>query len=60
MTARYHLDKGNAKLLGVCSGFARWTGLNPTLVRASLVLLTLLVLGPVAIVAYLLIGWIVD
>lgn len=60
MTARFRLDKSNARLLGVCAGFANWTGLAPTLVRASLVLLTLLALGPVAIVAYLLVGWIVD
>ena len=60
MTARFRLDRTNARLFGVCAGFANWTGLNLTLVRAALVLLTLFALGPVAIVAYLLIGWIAD
>ena len=60
MNARYRLDKSNAKLLGVCSGFARYTGLDATVVRVLLVLLTLFALGPIAILLYLLVGWIVD
>lgn len=52
MNGNYALDKGNAKLMGVCSGFARWTEVDPTLTRLTLVLLTLF-LGPVAILAYL-------
>jgi phage shock protein C len=51
MNSRYALDKGNAKMMGVCAGFARWADLDPTLTRATLVLLTL-VIGPVAILAY--------
>lgn len=52
MNSRYALDKGNAKLMGVCSGFANWMDVDPFLVRVTLVLLTIL-LGPVAILAYL-------
>lgn len=55
MQSRYLLDKGNAKLMGVCSGFARWADMDPTLVRLTLVLITLFV-GPIAILAYLLTG----
>ena len=52
MNTRYALDKGNAKLLGVCAGFARWADVDPTLTRVTLVLLTLFI-GPVALLAYL-------
>ena len=53
MNGPYALDKGNAKLLGVCAGFARWADVDPTLTRATLVLITLFA-GPIAILAYLL------
>lgn len=52
MNGHYALDKGNAKMTGVCSGFARWADVDPTLTRLTLVLLTLF-LGPVAIIAYI-------
>jgi phage shock protein C len=52
MNTPYALDKGNAKILGVCAGFARWADVDPTLARVTLVLLTLII-GPVAILAYL-------
>jgi phage shock protein C len=53
MTSRYALDKSNAKLLGVCAGLARSTGWDPTMIRMGAVLSTLLLLGPIALVAYL-------
>ena len=53
MDSPYLLDKGNAKLLGVCAGFARWLDLDPTLTRVTLVLLAIF-LGPIAVLAYLL------
>lgn len=56
----YALDKTNAKLLGVCSGFARWTNTDPLLVRISLILLTLFAFGPIAVLVYLLTAWIAD
>ena len=59
MTSRYALDKSNAKLMGVCSGFARWIDVDPALVRVTLVMLAIF-LGPVAILAYLLTGLVAD
>lgn len=56
----YRLDRSDAKLMGVCSGFASWAGVDVTVVRVGLVLLTLFALGPVAILAYLLTGWIAN
>lgn len=54
MNRSYALDKSNAKLLGVCAGFANWSGIDPLAVRLLTVALTLLLLGPIAILAYLL------
>lgn len=53
---RFYLDKQNAKLSGVCSGIADYTGLDVTLVRVGF-FLSLFIMGPVAIVAYILIAW---
>ena len=53
MTSRYALDKSNAKMLGVCSGLARTTGWDPLAVRLGAVLLTVFLLGPIAILLYI-------
>jgi len=57
MTRRYSLDRTNRKLMGVCAGLARTADIDPTLIRIG-ALLSLLVLGPVAILLYLVIGWV--
>lgn len=57
---RYALDKPNAKLLGVCAGLARSTGWNPLLVRLGAVFATLFLLGPLAILAYILTALLAD
>ena len=59
MNGTFTLDKGNARLMGVCAGFSRWADVDPTLARVTLVLMTLF-LGPVAILAYILTGLIAD
>jgi len=48
----YALDKSNGKVLGVCAGLARTTGWDPTVIRVGTVAATLLLLGPVAIILY--------
>ena len=57
---RYALDKPNAKLLGVCAGLARAAGWDALLVRLGAVFATLFLLGPLAILAYLLTAWLAD
>ncbi len=52
MNSRYMLDKSNARMMGVCAGFAKWADVDPLLVRATLILLTFFI-GPVTILAYL-------
>nr|WP_089218004.1 PspC domain-containing protein [Sphingomonas laterariae] len=60
MTSRYYLDKRNAKLMGVCSGFANYTGVDVLLVRIGALLLTLCVFGAPMLLLYLLTGWLAS
>lgn len=60
MTSGYALDKGNAKVFGVCAGLARTTGWDPLLIRLGAAAATLFLLGPVAILAYLLTAWLAE
>ena len=53
---KFYLDKENKKWLGVCAGIADYTGLDVTLIRIGLVVLTLLSSGN-AILAYLIAAW---
>lgn len=56
MHQRFVIDRGDAKLLGVGSGIARYFDVDPLLVRLGLVA-GLFVLGPVMILLYLLTAW---
>ncbi len=48
----FRLDKGNAKLAGVCSGIGNYFGIDPLLVRIGFVAATLFGFGaPVLIYA---------
>jgi len=60
MNNSFTLDRRNAKIMGVCAGIANRTGLDVTLIRVALVLLTLCALGPIGVVAYLLVGWLAE
>lgn len=55
MAERFALDKTNGKLMGVCSGFARWASFDVTLTRVGVVVLTIAT-GGTFIVAYLAAG----
>lgn len=56
---KFYLDKGNAKIWGVCSGLADYTGIDATWVRVGMVLLTVLVTG-LTIPAYILAAMLAD
>ena len=60
MTTDYALDKSNAKLLGVCAGLARTTGWDPLLIRLGAVVTTLCLLGPLAIVVYIVTAFVAE
>ena len=49
---RFYLDKQNAKWSGVCAGIADYTGMDVTLVRIGIVLLTILGGFPWTLIAY--------
>ena len=52
----FRLDRGHAKLMGVCAGVGNATGFDPLLVRIAAFIL-LLVFGPVMVAFYLLTAW---
>lgn len=54
---RFYLDKRNGKIMGVCAGLADYTGVDVTLIRVAVVLLTIFALNIVGVVAYLVLGW---
>lgn len=54
---RFYLDKQNAKWSGVCAGIADYTGMDVTLVRIGLVLLTILGGFPWTLIAYWVAAW---
>ena len=53
-------DSQHAKLMGVCSGIAEYTGVSRFWVRAGAVALTIFALGPLAIAAYLVAGVVLN
>jgi phage shock protein C len=53
---KFYLDKENKKWLGVCAGIADYTGLDVTVIRIVLVVLTLIGSG-VTIPAYFIAAW---
>ncbi len=54
---RFYLDKQNAKWSGVCAGIADYTGMDVTLVRIGLVVVTILGGFPWTLIAYWLAAW---
>ncbi|MFT3967496.1 MAG: envelope stress response membrane protein PspC [Sphingobium sp.] len=53
----FYLDKAHGKWLGVCSGIADYTGLDPLWVRIGTVIITLMGAFPWTLIAYLLAAW---
>jgi phage shock protein C len=57
MTRRFTLDRTDRKLMGVCAGLGRSLDVDNTIVRIGAVL-SLFVLGPIAILLYFVAGWV--
>ena len=57
---KFYLDKRNRKWSGVCSGLADYTGIDVTLVRVGVVLLTLIGGFPWTLIAYGMVAWLAD
>lgn len=57
---KFYLNRREGKLWGVCAGIADYTGIDATLVRVGLVVLTLLGGFPWTLLAYGAVGWIAQ
>jgi phage shock protein C len=57
---RFYRDKRNGRFLGVCAGLADYFGIDVTLVRIGVVLLTLAGGFPWTVFAYFVTAWIAD
>ena len=49
---RFEVDRENGKLLGVCAGIANHTGVDATIIRIGLVVVTLMGAFPWTLIAY--------
>jgi phage shock protein C len=56
MNGKFVLNRTRGKVMGVAAGIADWLNLDVLIVRLGLVVATLL-LGPVAVLLYVLTGW---
>jgi len=56
MENRFVLNRRDAKVMGVAAGLSDMTGIDPLIIRLSLVAATLIT-GPVMILFYVLAGW---
>jgi phage shock protein C len=54
---KFYLDKQNRKWKGVCAGIADYTGVDVTIIRIGLVLLTFVGGFPWTLIAYWLTAW---
>jgi phage shock protein C len=56
MNNRFLINRRDAKLMGVAAGLADYTGVDPLVIRLAMVA-AVLITGPIAILFYVLTGW---
>ena len=56
MNGRFVLNPARAKVMGVCAGLADWLNVDVLVVRLGVIVATLLT-GPLAVLLYILTGW---
>ena len=59
MNGRFVINRSRAKVMGVCAGIADWLQVDVLIVRLGVVLATLAT-GPVAVLLYILTGWLAN
>ena len=59
MNDRFVINSNRAKVMGVCAGLADWLNVDVLIVRLGVVIATLMT-GPVAILIYILTGWLAN
>ncbi|MBA3730475.1 MAG: PspC domain-containing protein [Sphingomonas sp.] len=56
MNGRFVLNPARAKVMGVCAGLSDWLGIDVLAVRLVAIVATLAT-GPVAVLLYIVTGW---
>ena len=56
MTNRFLIDPTKAKLMGVCAGLADWLKVDVLAIRLTMIV-AVFITGPIAILLYILTGW---
>ena len=59
MNGRFVINRTRAKVMGVCAGLADWLNVDVLVVRLGVVFATLMT-GPVAVLIYILTGWLAS
>ena len=59
MNGRFVINRSRARVMGVCAGLADWLNIDVLVVRLGVVLATLMT-GPVAVLFYILTGWLAS
>ena len=59
MNGRFVINRSRAKVMGVCAGLADWLNVDVLGVRLGVVVATLIT-GPVAVLIYILTGWLAS
>ena len=59
MNDRFVVNRNRAKVMGVCAGLADWLNVDVLVVRLGVAIATLMT-GPVAILIYILTGWLAN
>lgn len=54
---KFEVDKGEAKLMGVCAGLGAMAGIDPTIVRIGFVVATIVGGWPWTVIAYFALGY---
>ena len=59
MNGRFVTNRNRAKVMGVCAGLADWLQIDVLIIRLGVVAAALMT-GPVAILIYILTGWLAN
>ena len=59
MNGRFVINRNRAKVMGVCAGLADWLQIDVLIIRLGVVAAALMT-GPVAILIYILTGWLAN
>ena len=59
MNGRFVINRTRAKVMGVCAGLADWLSVDVLVVRLGVIVATLMT-GPVAVLIYILTGWLAS